>query len=70
MHATNLPFLISVAKPINLLLCSELSDKTSKFLLSTTLSHADILKQQKFVVNKAMADFNSGLVALFTAKYI
>ena len=62
MYTNNLPFLISVAKPINLVLCSELHDKNSKTLLSTILSHVDILKQQKFVMNKIMTDSESGLI--------
>ena len=37
MYANNLPFLISVAKPINQVLCSELSDRSSKAIFLSYL---------------------------------
>ena len=62
LYANNLPLVISVAKPLNLLLCSELSERSSKCISRTILSHMEILKQQRFVINKIMADSESGLV--------
>ena len=62
MYANNLLFMITVVKRLNLLLCSKLSDRSSKIILSTILSHVDILKQQNFMINRIVADSESGLV--------
>ena len=64
MYANNIPFLLSVAKPLNLLLCSELQNGRNSTNLSQLLvTHINILKSQGFNVCKIIVDEERGLNA-------
>ena len=61
LFANNIPFLITVAKPMNLLLCSELGgSRSSNNLSNIIVSHIMILKSQGFIVEKVYVDGEKG----------
>ena len=62
MNVNNIVFLLSVAKPINLLLCTELMNSRSMTNLSDALlSQISIIKSQGFIVNIIFFDEERGL---------
>ena len=64
MYVNNIAFLLSVAKPINLLLCTELlNGRNMNNLSDTLLSQIGIIKSQGFIVSKIFVDEERGLVA-------
>ena len=57
MFVNNISFLISVAKPMNLILCSSTDNsRVSKLLGDTIMTQVNLMRSQQFMVNQIYVD--------------
>lgn len=63
MYINNTSFIVSVIKPMNLLLCSYCDNmRNAKNYGDLIMSHVDILRSQQFIVDKVYIDEERGMI--------